>query len=169
MKQPATRKRLLTTCLLLLLPAQATAGEQLTLESLVQSADAIVLVDNPLSRPATVTAVLMGNEALQNRPIKSSLCVPSHEIIARWLQTHPQHPARQLWRAVLDDGEMEQVVFLRSIDDLMAPFCETEVMLGLGFSQHAGYAAYRQEIDKLIGERWIQREHATEALDQPPQ
>jgi len=169
MKQPVTRERLLTACLLLLLPAQATAGEQLTLESLVQSADAVVLVNNPLSRPATVTAVLMGNEALQNRPIKSSLCVPSHEIIARWLQTHPQHPARQLWRAVLDDGEMEQVVFLRSIDDLMAPFCETEVMLGLGFSRHAGYAAYRQEIDKLIGERWIKREHAAEALKQPPQ
>ena len=169
MKQPVTRKRLLTACLLLLLPAQATAGEQLTLESLVKSADAVVLVDNPLSRPATVTAVLMGDEALQNTLFQSSLCVPSDEIIARWLQTHPQHPARQLWREVLDDREMEQVVFLRSIDDLMAPFCETEVMLGLGFCQHAGYAAYRKEIDKLIGERWLQREHAAEALNQPPQ
>ena len=169
MKQPATRKRLLTTCLLLLLPAQATAGEQLTLESLVQSADAVVLVDNPLSGPATITAVLIGDEALLNTLFQSSLCVPSNEIVAHWLQTHPQHPARQLWRAVLDDGEMEQVVFLRSVDDLVAPFCETEVMLGLGFSQHPGYAAYRQEIDKLIDERWIQREHAAQALGQPPQ
>lgn len=144
--------------LLFFLPAQVNAGEQLTLETLIQSADAVVLVDNPLVGLATVTDVLLGDQTLKNMSIQHSLCVPSEQIIARWLETHLQHPSRQLWSEVIDDGKMEQVVFLRSIEDRIEPFCETEVMLGLGFSKHKGYAAYREEMDKILAQRHVLQE-----------
>ena len=169
MNQSLTPTLLLSACLVSFLPVQATAGEQLTLDTLIQSADAVVLVDNPLSHPAKVTRVLLGDEALQEMSIQPSLCVPSAEIIARWLQTHPQHPSRQVWQEVLDDGGMEQVVFLRSINDRVEPYCETEVMLGLSFSKHVAYAAYRKEVDKLIGERKMLAERAAESVDQSSQ
>lgn len=144
--------------LLFFLPAQVNAGEQLALETLFQSADAVVLVDNPLVDSATVTDVLLGDQALMNMSIQHSLCVPSGEIIARWLETHPQHPSRQLWGEVIDDGKMEQVVFLRAIEDRIEPFCETEVMLGLGFSRHKAYPAYRKEVNKIIAQRHVPQE-----------
>jgi len=144
--------------LLFFLPAQVNAGEQLTLETLIQSADAVVLVDNPLVGSAKVTDVLLGNQTLMNMSVQHSLCVPSEQIIARWLETHPQHPSRQLWGEVIDDGKMEQVVFLRSTEDRIEPFCETEVMLGLGFSRHKGYAAYREEVDKILAQRHVLQE-----------
>jgi len=140
------------------LPAQVSAGEQLTLETLIQSADAVVLVDNPLVGSARVTDVLLGNQTLMNMSVQHSLCVPSEEIIARWLETHPQHPSRLLWGEVIDDGKMEQVVFLRAIEDGIEPFCETEVMLGLGFSRHTAYAAYREEVDKILTQRQLPQE-----------
>ena len=49
-------------------------------------------------------------------------------------------------------------MFLRSIEDRIEPFCETEVMLGLGFSRHKGYAAYREEIDKILAQRHVLQE-----------
>ena len=148
----------LSLCLFVFLPTQVNAGEQLTLEALFQSADAVVLVDNPLVGSATVTDVLLGDQTLQDMSIQHSLCVPSEEIIARWLETHPQHPSRQLWGEVIDGGKMEQVVFLRSIGDRIEPFCETEVMLGLGFSRHKAYAAYREEVDKILAQRHVPQE-----------
>ena len=148
----------LCLCLFVFLPTQVNAGEQLTLEALFQSADAVVLVDNPLVGSATVTDVLLGDQTLQDMSIQHSLCVPSEEIIARWLETHPQHPSRQLWGEVIDGGKMEQVVFLRSIGDRIEPFCETEVMLGLGFSRHKAYAAYREEVDKILAQLHVPQE-----------
>jgi hypothetical protein len=148
----------LCLCLLVFLPTQVNAGEQLTLEALFQSADAVVLVDNPLVGSATVTDVLLGDQRLQNMSLQHSLCVPSEEILARWLETHPQHPARQLWGEVIDGRKMEQVVFLSSIEDRIEPFCETEVMLGLGFSRHKAYPTYRKEVDKMIAQRRLLQE-----------
>ena len=144
--------------LLFFLPAQVNAGEQLTLETLIQSADAVVLVDNPLVGSAMVTDVLLGDQTLKNLLIQYSLCVPSEQIIARWLETHLQHPSRQLWGEVIDDGKMEQVVFFRAIEDRIEPFCETEVMLGLSFSRHKGYATYREEVDKILAQRHMPQE-----------
>jgi hypothetical protein len=128
----------------------AVAGDMLSAATLVKESDAVVVVDNRLDGAPVVGPWLRPPTSALPLGDLAGLCVPSRKILQQWLASHPKHPGRATWQRLLQDGHSEQVVFLRARDGVLRPMCETEVMFARSFAAHAGYAAFRAEVDAAL-------------------
>lgn len=133
----------------------AFAGEQLTVEELTRRASAIVVLERRLpargSEQRSLTEVLKGELAEDvDSATWGNPCVPSRALLSRWLEGHPRHPGRETWKKILAEGQTRQLVFLVVRDGALVPTCETEVMLGHGFSAHPDFDKTRARVRELV-------------------
>jgi hypothetical protein len=129
----------------------AHAGEQLTLEQLVQGSMAVAVVDNPLrSGDVAVRRWLKGTEPVGSFSLNSPLCLPDKDMLLRWQKQSPTHPGAATWSKTLSVGHADQIVFFRVVKGIAAPYCETEIMLGTTFSTHPDFARTLAEVERLL-------------------
>lgn len=148
------------TAALLALAAPARGGAQLTTRQLVEASTAVARVEvrfaqRPRKDSARVIDWLSGAPAA-GEPVDATAwfgpCQPSRAVLERWLASHERHPGRETWQRVLREGGATQVVFLARRDGALRPVCETESMLGRGYTVHPGHAAFRAELDAALRE-----------------
>ena len=129
----------------------AHAGEQLTLDQLVQESMAVAVVDNPLrSGDVTVRRWLKGTEPTGSFSLNSPLCLPDKDMLLRWQKQNPTHPGAATWGKTLSVGHADQIVFFRVVKGIAAPRCETEIMLGTTFSTHPDFDKTLAEVERLL-------------------
>ncbi len=146
----------------------AAAAGQLSLADLVNEADAVAVVDNPLRSSVAVRRWLKGTEPKGSFTLLSPLCIPDRDMLIRWKKKNPTHPGAPVWDRALSVGHMDQLVFFkRGKKGVATPFCETEVMLGTGFGAHADFGDTVAEVERLLDVK-LGRVPETTAPPAPP-
>ncbi len=79
----------------------AAAGDQLSLAQLVNDADAVAIVDNPLRSSVAIRRWLKSTEPNGPFTLNSPLCIPDRDMLLRWQKKNPTHPGAAVWERTL--------------------------------------------------------------------
>jgi hypothetical protein len=132
---------------LLLVSASAGAGERLSVERLLELSDATVTVRVDLG--STGTRVVVGEVIRGSLPPDASLaglatpCVPDRATLRRWIgMPNYFEESVPLWRAALQRGHYEAVIFVRTEAGSVRAVCETETLLAEHWVTHPDHAGW---------------------------
>ncbi|MFZ9889237.1 MAG: hypothetical protein ACO3JL_17220, partial [Myxococcota bacterium] len=130
----------------------AWAGEELSVEQLVRTTDAVALIERSLMDGAEVRVVEWWRGGGKTSPAQewSSLCIPDRATLQAWQERLPQHPGQSLWRQLLGEPSYRSVVFFVMRDGVLRPRCETEAMRGLQVTVHPQHGAWRETLEAAL-------------------
>ncbi|MCZ8132666.1 MAG: hypothetical protein O9284_15385 [Steroidobacteraceae bacterium] len=137
---------------------EARSGERLTVEQLVERADAVLRVRVELGASSTSVRVqeVVGGDPGSATPATDRLagiCLPGRGLLRDWIR-RPAYfeDSVPLWRAALRRGHYEAVVFVRVGHDGLLPVCETETLLAEHWTTHRDYIAWRARLASALSE-----------------
>lgn len=148
MGRPCTSWALVLGAILsVVLVGPVRAGEELSAEELLQSSDAVALVERSLTGPGTRVLEWWRGGGETSPPQEwSSLCVPDRATLQAWVERLPEHPGQPLWQQLLQVPAYRSVVFFVRRDAMLRPRCEAEAMRGLQVTLHPQHGAWRERL-----------------------
>jgi hypothetical protein len=149
-------------CAVLLLPAVALAGQQLSQAELLANATAVAEVHVAFLRQNKVrvekVSWLAGKPPEAAKIRWDNGCLATRKALRSWLHQHRNWPkgTRQLWKRLRRHEGYQALVFLRPDrrePDVLAPRCEVELLNLKNVDIHPGYAKWRKSLIESIDER----------------
>lgn len=128
------------------------AGEELTVEQLLDESDAVALVERSLSNPKKTRVVEWWRGEGETSPPQewNPLCVPDRATLQAWVERLPHHPGLPLWQQLLRTSSYRSVVFFVLRDGVLRPRCEAEAMRGLQVTSHPQHGAWRERLEAAL-------------------
>ena len=148
---------------IILVSVTSYAGEQLTVQELINKSEAIALVKVDFRTKKVELIQWLKKESQEDSKenlkfldLKPSICLPNQTELQRWVLRYGKQRDRKqaldLWQQAIKSQQYQSLIFLKWLPDqnIYKPVCETEVLLVKQWQAHPEFKTYLSRVNQLI-------------------